>query len=73
MPFTASIVQRPPAYLTGDRVIQPSYRRSFTNSSDADTLGKSNGQLVAQICHTGHFFRFAFATRFLGDRNGRIL
>ena len=73
MASASAVVQRPPAYLAVDRVIPQSYYCLFTDSRDAETLGKWNEQLVAQICHTGHFFRFPFAAKFVEDRNGRIL
>jgi len=55
MPSEAALVQRPPAYMTGDGAIQTELPPLVHQVESWETRG-SNGQLELQICHTGHSF-----------------
>jgi len=61
MPFMAPAVQRPPARMTGDQIIQMSYSGRTRFTTPQDHSGKLNARNVAQNRKTGHFFRFVFA------------
>jgi hypothetical protein len=59
--------------MAGDRSIQVSYYDPPMNRARTETFGESNARVPARTRKTGHFFRFVFAQKFLGDQNPRIV